>query len=104
MVAAVVKARRSLLSRVSGVVAGAIVALAVGLGVAWVLANQYGTRGPAGDFLVWHAVAAVVVIAAQLRADGSVGPARAGGRDPLGAPAALLVIGVAAGLGTLWFS
>jgi hypothetical protein len=106
VVTAVVSARprRSFLRSVSGVLAGGIVVLAIGLGVAWVLAGRYGTQGPAGDFLAWHGVAAVVVIGAQLRADGTIGGRHAGERDPMGAVAALLVLLVAVLLGTLWFS
>ncbi len=60
---------RSPLRAVSGVLAGGLVVLALTLGVAWVLATRTGSPGPAPGFLLWHGVAAMVALGAQLRAD-----------------------------------
>lgn len=57
------------LRTVSGVLAGGLVALAVGLVVAWVIATRSGMPGPGGQTLAWHAVAAVAAVVAQRRAD-----------------------------------
>lgn len=53
----------------SGVLAGGLLALAVALGVVWVVATRTGEPGPAPALLLWHAVAAVVALGAQVRAD-----------------------------------
>lgn len=87
----------SVLRRVSGVLAGGLVVLAVALGVAWVVATRTGSPGPAGSFLAWHAVAAVAALVAQVRAD----------RAPDGrgaAPALAVVVISVVVLATLWLA
>lgn len=91
--------RRSPLLVLSGVLAGGLVVLAVALGVAWVVATRTGSPGPAGSFLAWHALAAVVAVVAQVRADR--GASTAGG--PI--VASLVVVAVAVlVLAALWLA
>jgi hypothetical protein len=54
---------------VTGVLAGGLVALLVALVVAWVVSNNTDMPGPGTATVVWHAVAAVVAVAAQIYAD-----------------------------------
>lgn len=77
--------------------AGGLVALAVALGVVWVVATRTGEPGPGPGLLLWHAVAAVVAVGAQVRADRRA--------DRLGAVAAgaVVLISVAVLL-ALWLS
>ncbi|MBW0117551.1 hypothetical protein [Pseudonocardia abyssalis] len=85
------------LRKVSGVLAGGLVVLAVALGVAWVAATRTGAPGPAGSFLAWHAVAAVAAVVAQIRADRAP--------DGRGAGAALVVLVISAVvLAALWLA
>ncbi len=53
----------------SGLLAGGLVALAVGLGIAWFVANRYGSVGPGPVTLAWHGVGAVAGVLAQVQAD-----------------------------------
>jgi len=64
-VGAVVRTGRVL----SGVVAGAVLVLAVIVGVAQYLAGERGFPGPGSMSVAAHVVAAVVVVAAQVTAD-----------------------------------
>jgi hypothetical protein len=69
------RARRlGALRGLSGVLAGGMVALVVGLVVAWVVALQEGSPGPGVVTLLVHAVAAVVAVLAQVYADRTAGP------------------------------
>lgn len=74
----------------SGLLAGGLAALAVALFAAWFVADRTGSAGPGAPTLVWHTVAAVVAVAAQVYAD-----RRAGAR---GVVAALAVVAVTAGV------
>lgn len=85
------------LRRISGVLAGGLVVLAVALGVAWVVATRTGSPGPAGSFLAWHAVAAVAALVAQLRADRAPDGRGAG-------PALAVVVISAVVLAALWLA
>jgi hypothetical protein len=76
------------LRAVSGVLAGGLVALAVGLVAAWYLASGAGVPGPGAGVLVGHGLAAVAAVVAQVRAD-----RRPDGR---GALAAWVVVALAA--------
>lgn len=87
----------SVLRRVSGVLAGGLVVLAVALGVAWVVATRTGSPGPAPGFLAWHAIAAVAAVAAQVRAD------RAPDGRGAGPALAVVVISVVV-LAVLWLA
>jgi steroid 5-alpha reductase family enzyme len=53
----------------TGVLAGGLVALLVALVVAWVVSRNTDMPGPGTATLVWHAIAAVVAVAAQVYAD-----------------------------------
>ena len=53
----------------TGVLAGGLVALLVALVVAWVVSRNTDMPGPGTATLAWHAVAAVVAVAAQVYAD-----------------------------------
>lgn len=57
------------LRAVSGTLAGGLLALALGMVGAAVLAVRSGMPGPGVGLLVGHAVAAVVAVVAQRRAD-----------------------------------
>ena len=59
---------------VTGLFAGGLVALALALVVAWFVAGKVGSPGPGPGMLVWHGVAAVAAVAAQLQADRRTGP------------------------------
>lgn len=87
----------SVLRRVSGVLAGGLVVLAVALGVAWVVATRTGSPGPAPGFLAWHAIAAVAAVVAQVRAD------RAPDGRGAGPALAVVVISVVV-LAVLWLA
>lgn len=87
----------SALRRLSGVLAGGLVVLAVALGVAWVVATRTGSPGPAPGFLAWHAIAAVAALVAQVRAD------RAPHGRGVGPALAVVVISVAV-LAALWLA
>jgi hypothetical protein len=87
----------SVLRRVSGVLAGGLVVLAVALGVAWVVSTRTGSPGPAAGFLAWHAVAAVAALVAQVRADRA-----ADGRGTVPALAVVLISAVV--LAALWLA
>ncbi|MDV2476317.1 hypothetical protein ACWDTG_04190 [Rhodococcus zopfii] len=67
----VVRAVRAL----SGLVCGAVVVLAIVVGIAQYLSGNRGVPGPGAESVGAHAVAAIVVIAAQLSADRRRGPA-----------------------------
>jgi hypothetical protein len=72
----------------SGLLAGGLAALAVALYAVWFLADRSGSAGPGAGTLVWHTVAAVAAVVAQVYAD-----RRAGAR---GAVAAVGVVAVTA--------
>ncbi len=72
----------------SGLLAGGLAAFAVALFVAWIVADRTGSAGPGASTLIWHTVAAVAAMAAQVYAD-----RQAGAR---GTVAALSVVGVTA--------
>jgi hypothetical protein len=57
----------------TGLLAGGLVALAVALVVAWFLAGRIGSAGPGPAMLVWHGVAAVLAVLAQVQADRRTG-------------------------------
>ncbi|MCO1657514.1 hypothetical protein [Pseudonocardia humida] len=76
-----------LLRGLTGVLAGGLVALLIALVIAWYVS---GTPGPGTGTLVWHALAAVVAVGAQVYAD-----RHAGGR---GAAAAVVVLATATAL------
>ena len=81
----------------SGVLAGGLVVLLAALGVAWYLAGLEGSPGPGTGMLVWHLVAVVVAVPAQLYADRRAGPR--------GTTAALAVLATAAlVLTSQWFA
>lgn len=61
----------------TGLLAGGLVALAVALLVAWFVADRIGSAGPGTSMLVWHGVAAVLAVLAQVQADRRDGPAAA---------------------------
>jgi hypothetical protein len=61
--------RRAWPQAVSGVLAGGLVVLAVALAVTWVVATRLGVPGPPPAFLAWHALAAALAVALQVRAD-----------------------------------
>jgi hypothetical protein len=67
-----------LLSGVSGVLTGGLVALAVVLLVAGIVAQQRAMPGPGVLAIAGHAVAAVVAVLVQRRADRMPGVAAAG--------------------------
>ena len=75
---------------VSGVLAGGLVALLIALTVGWYLSSRTDMPGPGTPTLVWHAVAVVVAVPAQVYADRTAGPR--------GTVAALAVIVTAAAL------
>lgn len=80
----------------SGVLAGGLVVLALGLLVVWLLADRWGVPGPGGDTVAGHLLGAVVAVLGQRFAD------RRPGR--VGTAAALVVTGTAAlVLGLAWF-
>ena len=85
------------LRRISGVLAGGLVVLAVALGVAWVVATRSGSPGPAPGFLAWHALAAVAAVVAQVRADRAPD-----GRSTV--PALLVVVISVVVLAALWLA
>lgn len=90
------RARRlGALRGVSGVLAGGMVALVVGLVVAWVVALQEGSPGPGLATLLVHAVAAVLAVLAQAYADRTAGPWGA-------SAAAGVIVAVAAVLTVEW--
>ena len=69
------RARRpGALRSVSGVLAAGMVALVVGLVVAYVVALREGSPGPGAATLLVHSVAAVAAVAAQVYADRTPGP------------------------------
>lgn len=81
----------------SGLLAGGLAALAVALYAAWFVADRAGSAGPGTSTLVWHTVAAVVAVAAQVYADRTAGVR--------GAVAAVGVVAVtAAVLAAQWLS
>lgn len=81
----------------SGVLAGGLVALALGMALAAVLATRAGVPGPGFVVLTGHLLAAVVAVAAQRMADRT--------NALRGAFAALVVVGVAAvALAALWLA
>jgi hypothetical protein len=82
---------------VTGVLAGGLVALLVALGVAWVVSDTADMPGPGTATLVWHAVAAVVAVPAQVYADRRPGP-----RGVLAA--AVVLVAAAALLTFQWLS
>ncbi|MDN5931252.1 MAG: hypothetical protein L0I24_09350 [Pseudonocardia sp.] len=85
------------LRRVSGVLAGGLVVLAVALGAAWLVATRTGSPGPLPAFLAWHGIAAVAALVAQVRAD------RAPDGRGAGPALAVIVISVVV-LGALWLA
>jgi hypothetical protein len=69
------RARRpGALRSVSGVLAAGMVALVLGLVVAYVVALREGSPGPGAAALLVHAATAVVAVAAQVFADRTPGP------------------------------
>lgn len=58
----------------SGLLAGGLAVLTVALFVAWFVADRTGSAGPGASTLVWHTVAAVTAVVAQVYADRRVGP------------------------------
>ena len=66
--------RPGLLRSVSGVLAAGMVALVVGLVVAYVVALREGSPGPGAATLLVHAATAVAAVVAQLVADRTPGP------------------------------
>jgi hypothetical protein len=74
----------------TGVLAGGLVALLVALVIAWVVSRNADMPGPGTATLVWHAVAVVVAVAAQVYADRH--------RDGRGLLAAVVVLLTAAAL------
>jgi hypothetical protein len=62
------------LRALSGVLAAGMVALVVGLVVAWVVALREGSPGPGVGTLLVHAATAVAAVAAQVFADRTSGP------------------------------
>jgi steroid 5-alpha reductase family enzyme len=86
-----------MLRGLTGVLAGGLVALLVALVVAWVVSHNTDMPGPGTGTLVWHVVAVVVAVPAQIYAD-----RRPGVRGVL---AAVLVLLTAAALLTfVWFA
>ncbi|WP_232660424.1 hypothetical protein [Pseudonocardia sp. TRM90224] len=86
---------RGFLRGFSGLLAGGLVLLALVLVATQFLAA--GTDGPGTSMLVWHGVAAVVAVGAQVHADRTPGPR--------GTVAALVVVGIAAAvLAFLWLA
>jgi hypothetical protein len=84
-----------LLCGFSGVLAGGLVVLALALLVAGIVAQQRAVPGPGALVIAAHAVAAVVAVLVQRRADRAPGPAAAG--------TALVVVALtAAVLGAQW--
>jgi hypothetical protein len=67
------RARAGWLHGFSGLLAGGLAALAVGLFAAWIVAKEAGATGPGTSTLVWHTVAAVTAVAAQVFADRRTG-------------------------------
>ena len=67
-----------LLRGFSGVLAGGLVALAVTLVVAGIVAQQRDVPGPGVVAIACHALAAVVAVLVQRRADRAAGPAAVG--------------------------
>jgi hypothetical protein len=61
--------RRGLVRRLSGVLVGGLVALALVLLAGWFYAERTGLPGPGTGMLVAHGVAAVVAVAAQVWVD-----------------------------------
>jgi hypothetical protein len=59
---------------VTGVLAGGLVALLVALGIAGVVSDNMDMPGPGTGTLVWHGVAAVIAVVAQVYADRRPGP------------------------------
>lgn len=82
-----------LLRGVSGVLAGGLVALAVGVLVAGIVAQQRAVPGPGAPAIGGHAVAAAVAVLMQRRADRTAGVAAAGAA--LGVVALTVVVLVA---------
>jgi hypothetical protein len=58
---------------ITGLLAGGLVALTVALVVAWFVAGKVGSPGPGPSMLVWHGLAAVAAVVAQLQADRRAG-------------------------------
>jgi hypothetical protein len=71
---------------ISGLLAGGLVALALALVVAWFVADEVGSPGPGPGMMIWHGVAAVLAVLAQVQAD------RRRGLPGLLAMAAVLVL------------
>jgi hypothetical protein len=67
-----------LLRGFSGVLAGGLVALAVALLAAGIVAQQHAVSGPGALSIAGHAIAAVVAVLVQRRADRATGVAGAG--------------------------
>ncbi|MEJ3656757.1 hypothetical protein WEH80_27740 [Actinomycetes bacterium KLBMP 9759] len=87
---------RGFLRGLSGLLAGGLVLLALVLVAAQLLAAA-GTDGPGTSMLVWHGIAAVAAVGAQVHADRTPGPR--------GTVSALAVIGTAAAvLAFLWLA
>ncbi|TWF76318.1 hypothetical protein FHX44_112208 [Pseudonocardia hierapolitana] len=84
-----------LLRGVSGVLAGGLVALAVGLLVAGIVAQQRAVPGPGALAIGGHALAAAVAVLVQRRADRTAGAPAAGAA--LGVVALTVVV-----LGAQW--
>jgi len=83
------RARRSgALRTLSGVLAAGMVALVVGLVVAWVVALHEGSPGPGAATLLVHAGTAVVAVVAQVYADRTPGP-----RGALAASGVVVAVG-----------
>lgn len=81
----------------TGVLAGGLVALLLGLAFAWFVAQRAGTPGPGSGMLVWHALAAVGAVLVQRYADRRAGTP--------GAVAALGVVAIAAAvLAAFWLA
>jgi hypothetical protein len=81
----------------TGLLAGGLVALALALVVAWLAADRIGSPGPGPVMLIWHGVAAVLAVLAQVQAD------RRGGLPGRLAMAAVVVI-TAAVLAVQWLA
>lgn len=80
----------------SGVLAGGLVVLSLGLLVVWLLADRWGVPGPGGGTVAGHLGGAVVVVLGQRFADRRP--------DRVGTLAALGVVGTAGlVLGLGWF-
>ncbi|MBD8507795.1 hypothetical protein HT102_15000 [Hoyosella sp. G463] len=58
-----------LLRWASGIVAGGIVALALAVGLVAFLAEDWEIAGPGAASVAWHAIGALIAVAAQIAAD-----------------------------------